>query len=859
GTATVTITKANPVITVTPYSVPFDNAVHTATFTAVGVESPTPANLAGLMTVSGTTHTNSGTYNNDPWSFAGNTNYNATSGTVNDAISKINAMIVVTGFSGTYNGNAHGVVSNSATGVDDVDLSSLLDVATTTYTDVPGGSLAWTFSGNNDYNSASGTATVTITKANPVITVTPYDVPYDALPHTATFTAVGVESTPADMTSLMTVSGTTHTDAGSYTTDSWSFAGNTNYNATGATITDAIGKANVTIIINGYTGVYDGAAHGATGSAIGAKGETLTGLVLGASFTNVPGGTANWVFTDVTGNYNDKPGSVNILINKVTLMITADAQTKTYGDIDPALTYTFAPALIGTDVFTGSLTRGAGEPVGSYAITTGTLTAGSNYSLSIAATPTFSITTRPLTIAAGKKTKEYDGEVLSGGYTVTYNGFITGQTESVLDGTLGFTGTAILATNVGDYVITPGGLTSGNYDISFVNGALDITRKVLTITAVNKSKCYDGAECNSFTVIYDGFVNGETEAALDGTLTFTGAATTAVNEGTGYVITPGGLTSGNYYITYRNGELTVNPFFAAKAGNDRTICLNASTTLGEATVKGNTYQWSSVSSGFTSNETNPTVSPLITTTYTLICSNGECISKEYVTVIVNPVPTVSRKLSDYNGYNISCKGLADGAIHITPTSEQASYVYDWKGTDGFTETAKDISNLKAGQFTLLITDNKSCSATEIINLTEPEKLGMILNLSSTSAEEFNINCAGESTGSIDIEPVNQVGTVNYLWDDGIFGKTRENLPAGTYSVSIKDANECQAGSIIQLSEPDSMKLIVDIFRQPFCPDKSDGEIRLNVTGGVVATDYSYKWSDNSTGSSYQIFRKDYIR
>ncbi len=46
-------------------------------------------------------------------------------------------------------------------------------------------------------------------------------------------------------------------------------------------------------------------AHGATGTATGVGGAALSGLVLGDSFTNVPGGTATWTFTDTTGNYNN--------------------------------------------------------------------------------------------------------------------------------------------------------------------------------------------------------------------------------------------------------------------------------------------------------------------------------------------------------------------------------------------------------------------------------------------------------------------------------------------------------------------------------------------------------------------------
>ena len=83
-----------------------------------------------------------------------------------------------------------------------------------------------------------------------------------------------------------------------------------------------INKADATIVVDGYTGTYDAAAHGATGSAKGVQAETLAGLDLGASFTNVPGGTANWSFTDTTGNYNNATGTAPIVINKATAVIS---------------------------------------------------------------------------------------------------------------------------------------------------------------------------------------------------------------------------------------------------------------------------------------------------------------------------------------------------------------------------------------------------------------------------------------------------------------------------------------------------------------------------------------------------------
>ena len=230
---------------------------------------------------------------------------------------------------------------------------------------------------------------------------------------------------------------------------------------------------------------------------------------------------------------------------------------------------------------------------------------------------------------------------------------------------------------------------------------------------------------------------------------------------------------------------------------------------------------------------------------TVTDANG-CMRTDSIRVNLPPPLTYTKKISDYNGYAISCHGLANGSIQVNLTSGLAPFVYTWTGPNGFTATTKDISGLQAGQYNLLITDKNLCTSTETINITEPGKFGMKISLSQSIAGGFNINCSGDNTGSINIEPLNQVISVNYLWADGLFGKTRKNLPAGNYNVIIIDANNCHADSVITLTEPDPMALVLDITR-PFCSDKPDGEIRLNVTGGVMGGDYLYKWSDNSTG------------
>src|SRR5262249_30755773 len=132
-----------------------------------------------------------------------------------------------------------------------------------------------------------------------------------------------------------------------------------------------------------------------------------------------------------------------------------------------------------------------------------------------------------------------------------------GDTSSSLSGTLSFSTSATTSSDMGNYNVTPSGLTSSNYAITFVAGTLQVTQAALTVTADNKSKAY-GAALPAFTASYSGFVLGQDESVLGGTLGSTTSATASSNVGH-YSVTPGGLTSSNYAISFVAGDLNVTP------------------------------------------------------------------------------------------------------------------------------------------------------------------------------------------------------------------------------------------------------------------------------------------------------------
>ena len=176
-------------------------------------------------------------------------------------------------------------------------------------------------------------------------------------------------------------------------------------------------------------------------------------------------------------------------------------------------------------------------------------------------TATFTINKAPLTVTANNKSIKYGDMADNNG--VTYSGFVENEDERVLGGTLGFEYNYNQYDPVGNYDITPSGLTAANYDITFASGTLTVAKKSLTITANDHRILYGNAEENN-GVSYAGFVNGETENVLSGELKYTytndsgpyGAGNDAPGE---YDITPYGddVTATNYAITFVPGKLTV--------------------------------------------------------------------------------------------------------------------------------------------------------------------------------------------------------------------------------------------------------------------------------------------------------------
>jgi len=182
---------------------------------------------------------------------------------------------------------------------------------------------------------------------------------------------------------------------------------------------------------------------------------------------------------------------------------------------------------------------------------------------------TFTILPKAVTITADNDTKTYDGTPLTKN-TFTTSALESGDTHTFTvvmssGSTITNVGTQpnVIASVDGVDVNTGVETAVGNYLVTTVNGTLTIDKAPLIVTAKDHIIFYGNAAAND-GVEYSGFVNGETESDLGGDLTYTYSKNNSPygegNDAPGeYVITPSGLTSNNYEITFVPGKLTVKP------------------------------------------------------------------------------------------------------------------------------------------------------------------------------------------------------------------------------------------------------------------------------------------------------------
>lgn len=255
-----------------------------------------------------------------------------------------------------------------------------------------------------------------------------------------------------------------------------------------------------------------------------------------------------------------------------------------------------------------------------------------------------------------------------------------------------------------------------------------------------------------------------------------------------------------------------------------------------------TIEWTGPD-GYSSNDEDP--SGLVTGTYcvTVTDANG-CIGTDCIEVIEFDVLEVDEvSLSDYVCFPISCAGECDGSITLTVIGGVGPYDIQWD--DDANQTGPIASDLCAGTYTATISDQAGCVVTETITLEEPDPLDIEL------IGTVDVLCNGEETGVATVTSTGGCTPYFYSWshDPSLETPVANNLPSGTFTVTVSDVNGCQSDDEVTLTigepgEPITVETTVSTYPGGFnvsCPDATDGQIDITISGGTPG--YAIQWFD----------------
>ncbi len=183
--------------------------------------------------------------------------------------------------------------------------------------------------------------------------------------------------------------------------------------------------------------------------------------------------------------------------------------------------------------------------------------------------------------------------------------------------------------------------------------------------------------------------------------------------------------------------------------------------------------------------------------------------------------------------DVGCLGGSNGAIIATPSGGAAPYSCTWTNAAGMVIQSNgncNIQNLSAGTYTVDVVDSNDCTASNTFTISEPS-VAISVTASATDA-----SCT--TGGAIATQVSNSVGMVNYTWTGGLTGANPDNVPAGTYTVVVSDANDCTASTSVTVGSSSEVT-VTGSSTDADCD--GGGTITPVYSGG--SGNYTYCWSD----------------
>ncbi len=331
-----------------------------------------------------------------------------------------------------------------------------------------------------------------------------------------------------------------------------------------------------------------------------------------------------------------------------------------------------------------------------------------------------------------------------------------------------------------------------------------------------------------------------------------GTATVSVSSGNGpftFSWMPGGITDsiatgllpGTYTVTVTDANLcqsipAISPQITQPSPLFINIAKNAvscfgdnngtATAIASGGTPGYTYVW------LPGGTIGTSITNLSAATYTIqVTDTNSCLKTEPFTIFA-PLSTLSAILNFTPG---SCFGDNDGSVTSTATGGTAPYNYNWMPGNF---NGPVLSNLSTGSYTLTVTDLKGCDHIDSITGTQPTQVILI-------TDSINSNCS-LANGQASVSASGGAGGYLYQWSPiGGTNAAATALLAGTYSVTVRDANGCISTDSILVNDNAGPTATVSSTSNVTCNAGSNGTATIAVAGGTGPFTYSWMPSGNT--------------
>jgi gliding motility-associated-like protein len=425
---------------------------------------------------------------------------------------------------------------------------------------------------------------------------------------------------------------------------------------------------------------------------------------------------------------------------------------------------------------------------------------------------TYSITSSVATCGNSNASLTLAGSGGAGNYQYSINGGMTYQSSGVFAG---------LTPNAYPIVV----IDLNNCSIADSINIASAPAPVLALTSSTNISCYN---------LSDGSV---AVSASAGTSPFTYSIDQGNNWQSNAVFNS--LPYGSYwvYVQDANGcqdSVSINlnqpPQLITQTTASAVVCNGGNSGSAAVTATGGTapysYNWN-ISGSTASSLQNVTAG-----TYTVVVTDANNCSQTDSVVVSQPALLQLSVTPD----DATCFGFTDGAVTVSVNGGTSGYQYSIDGVNYQSSTV--FNSLAPNSYSITVMDANGCTATATTTISQPQQIAVTSQITP-------VQCFGGTNGAIGLSAAGGKGNYVYAINGGV-GQALglfNNLPAGTYSILITDANGCTLSFSDSITQPDLLTTTSQV-QNVLCNGQSNGAVTVAVAGGVAP--YSYNWNTGDT-------------